>query len=97
MERVPVKRAGAPGVGWEGWIVAVTLNFTPNHTWLIRFPSILQASLGSREVGTRAGIILSAQHPFVIPLLLPQTGSVRPVMAPELTGSANRQEGWRMD
>lgn len=69
----------------------------PKPHLLIGFLRSSQASLGSREVGTRASVILSAQHPFLLPLLLPQIGSVRPVMVPELTGSANRKEGWRMD
>lgn len=62
-----MKAAGAPGVGWEGLSVAITLNFTPNHTCSLGFFLSSQAALESREVGTGASIILSAQHPCLLP------------------------------
>lgn len=80
-------------IGWEGLFVcelsssaAVTLNFTPNHTWLSGFPSILPGLSGvSGKRGTRASISpLSAQHPCPPP---PTLGSfLLFTLGPELGG-----------
>ena len=70
LDGVRAKRAGALELprsgwmaGWEGLLVcelnssvAVTLNFTPNHTWISGFPSILP---GLSRVSGKAGLGLA--------------------------------------